>query len=61
MEPPKAKAGMTGDEAATLVEAIASEEGAWELGARAVATAVRLSKEEVPVRIMFPFLSVTTP
>ena len=43
---------MTGEDAAMLVEAIASEAGAWEVGARAAATAVRLSKEEVPAKIM---------
>ena len=52
MEPPKANAGRMVEEAATLVEAMASDAGACEVGARAAAAAVRRSKEELPVRIM---------
>lgn len=52
IEPPKVKAGRTEEEAAMLVEAMASEAGACEAGARAAATAVRLSKAEVPAKIM---------
>lgn len=52
MEPPKANAGRTGDDAAILVEAMASEAGACEVGARAAATADRLSKEEAPAKII---------
>lgn len=54
MEPPNAKAGRIGDDAAMLVEATASEAGACDAEARAAAAmAVRLSKEDVaPVSIM---------
>lgn len=52
IEPPNAKAGRMVEEAATLVDAMASEAGACEVGARAAAAAVRRSKEELPVRIM---------
>ncbi len=54
IEPPNVNAGRTEDDAAMLDDAMASDAGACDEGARAAATAVRLSNEEEPVKIMMP-------
>ena len=54
IEPPKVNAGRMDNDAAMLVEAMASEAGACVEGARAAAIAEHLSSEEEPAKIIVP-------